>query len=980
MQKDDACALNPINCKDGLSFSVWEKIKYKDNVLVEKNSKKKYLVSSGAAYDKDVGTAVPGFSLYHEGPELVATVSTGEQVWTSRITGLIFNDTWTNIGITWKKANLSDLSLPPEKLGGLNVYVNREKVGHTLLPEFTKAGTQTFVPVKQKIDGHEPPVIMLGCGYDYETKKFYGFSGGEYDELAVWKRELGKNATYDEIQFFLGGTDLNIADVDANQFKVLLGGADLSDPNQASVAQDVLSAMMLPPPVKKSAIPTRPPNKTTTISTPAPGDTTTKAMSADELNTLALDQLGLQEVISTMLSSNNVPYVVSPQKVEKRFPLSIVAAKLLSGRDSDNVKKWQAVHQAFPMEEAAPKTLRELNEYMTAWVGATNTSDKDKTDTHWYDPEVETMRYNATGEDFVMNAFKMPERMYRRSPRIVLPVYTSSEWSVNKEAWGNPVDEFSIPTGMFKDKVGCNESDVTFTFSIFNKMDRIWPRRRNMAFIRNIDWAVDCRIFSIDVACNVNPLNVTKETVAAAQLCTPNPDYMKNNPLKYHCEHKLPVRARYVRRPLGTWFSDTEQLGVEVRHCVWWNEEFGSNGAWDPNGCKLIATSHLSTKCQCEKWGAMTVVLEQSMTTVAEDDCDMNNIIKYIGIIVTIILLSIFIGVAALGRGVWDMFHAIRVHVAVTWMLAICFHALTDMKAIRQSAENNLYVGLFMEYFYSASTILISLENHAHFKAFTAGIISGRAKIYYPFAYGLPLIPLGLLFLAYNDHLGLDPRCFVAWNWNAKLFYLLCNFAVTLYGVALAIIIIFNLTHPQTRRKNVVISLRTQAKGSIVLAFGPFVFWICAMATYLHNPESDANDPYCFFIILLGWIGVVYFVTLGPMSRKWRLGIGIEKRDQKYEAAADTCNTEDTSSEATTVLGTPEPSRPTTAASSRPATAASSCPGTVPRPATASTVGEGSRPTTGASRSSRPATAKPEKEADESGGGSGDDGGESGDE
>ena len=96
-------------------------------------------VSSNAA---PRSTAYPGFAVYHEGPNLVAVVSTGEEVWHLSVTGIIMNRTWVNIGITWNKPNLDDTTLPVEKLGGLEMYINQEKVGSTLLPEFTDDSKQ----------------------------------------------------------------------------------------------------------------------------------------------------------------------------------------------------------------------------------------------------------------------------------------------------------------------------------------------------------------------------------------------------------------------------------------------------------------------------------------------------------------------------------------------------------------------------------------------------------------------------------------------------------------------------------------------------------------------------------------------------------------------------------------------------------------------------------------------------------------------
>ena len=46
---------------------------------------------------------------------------------------------------------------------------------------------ETFIPVTNYTIGSEPPpVMMIGCHFDYGRSRFGGFSGGEYDELAVW--------------------------------------------------------------------------------------------------------------------------------------------------------------------------------------------------------------------------------------------------------------------------------------------------------------------------------------------------------------------------------------------------------------------------------------------------------------------------------------------------------------------------------------------------------------------------------------------------------------------------------------------------------------------------------------------------------------------------------------------------------------------------------------------------------------------------
>ena len=71
--------------------------------------------------------------------------------------------------------------------GGLELWVNLEKVGHSVLPEFTDSGSSVFSEqTDYTIMGQEPPVMTVGCAYDHDEEKFAHYSAGEYDEVASW--------------------------------------------------------------------------------------------------------------------------------------------------------------------------------------------------------------------------------------------------------------------------------------------------------------------------------------------------------------------------------------------------------------------------------------------------------------------------------------------------------------------------------------------------------------------------------------------------------------------------------------------------------------------------------------------------------------------------------------------------------------------------------------------------------------------------
>ena len=64
VNEGDTCVENPINCEEGLSFSIWEKITYDSNVLVDRENAvqdRKYIVSSGGDYDPIAGTGMEYF-------------------------------------------------------------------------------------------------------------------------------------------------------------------------------------------------------------------------------------------------------------------------------------------------------------------------------------------------------------------------------------------------------------------------------------------------------------------------------------------------------------------------------------------------------------------------------------------------------------------------------------------------------------------------------------------------------------------------------------------------------------------------------------------------------------------------------------------------------------------------------------------------------------------------------------------------------
>jgi hypothetical protein len=131
-------------------------------------------------------------------------------------------------------------------------------------------------------------------------------------------------------------------------------------------------------------------------------------------------------------------------------------------------------------------------------------------------------------------------------------------------------------------------------------------------------------------------------------------------------------------------------------------------------------------------------------------------------------------------------------------------------------------------------------------------------------------------------------------------------FLITSIGVLFSVIILFNMAKPQTKRKNVVADLTTQAKGTVLICFVKLILWILAYFTYIRNPDSDTPDLYCPFILVLGWIGVAFFVFYAFFSRRFQSVVHRNKKKKKYVILKSAKTRRGQSAKSAVVVDSPE--------------------------------------------------------------------------
>ena len=83
--------------------------------------------------------------------------------------------------------------------------------------------------------------------------------------------------------------------------------------------------------------------------------------------------------------------------------LAKVAAKFLSG-DEENAEKWKCYEKMTPQEEGAPKTLRQMEDYILSFVGCVNIS-VDDSDSPYFNKLRRTMNFKTYGDDFGKNRY-----------------------------------------------------------------------------------------------------------------------------------------------------------------------------------------------------------------------------------------------------------------------------------------------------------------------------------------------------------------------------------------------------------------------------------------------------------------------------------------------------------------------------------------------------------------------------------------------
>lgn len=749
------------------------------------------MFSTGGDYDAALKKTVPGFALYHKGLDIIAVVSTGDDVWELKVRGQLTNETWTNYGIVWSPPDLDETKiLPPTQRGGLEMYVNLQKVGHSVLPvSRPKDGNGAVVPwtalppvsLQAKdpagnpiAGGLESPVMMFGCHYeqmeggtDVSPGVFDHFHEATFDEMAIWTRKLVRNKTHDEILFFAGGYVEQLETMTPEKFAEILKKVDMSDPDQAAAAGSMTGTLLNN---YKEPAPSTGGGATTTAK-PAGQAAAISVVGVQNLPWKEAKKLKQQKLLATYEEILNVDGVMEgawPKHLDSRFGNVKIASKMLSC-EPENIERWKILQEDDDLAGSS-EYVEKLENYAMTFMASANISFYD--DTPFFSAETgEYVVYMPSNELF-MSVQKMGmKRFMMRGPKFDVGLYQNpqTDWKTAANTWDSPADSVVIPTEMYASNPKCMNNPVTFLYAVYPCYGQYAPLRRNPVSLRSDRFIIDSKVVTVKFMINNATFKPTYENYAA---CQDIPVDMKYMPVKIKLYH----RSKETARRKIMFHEDEIKTSIDQRRCVMWNPDIGISGAWDTDGCTTVMSELDSTTCECAKFGTYALAAEKIERPEGKNDFTWLLVSRYIGFSVSIVSLLIFVIVIVVSRHLWEMFHLMRLNTGICYLLAMLFHFLAELEAIREDRHINAACSSLILFFYLSGSYFQLLEAFAEFRAITAGIVGGKTMAYIPLGWGAGFIGLGLTWYLYGSDIGTDPNVFIGWENETKMPFLIMNY------------------------------------------------------------------------------------------------------------------------------------------------------------------------------------------------------------
>lgn len=788
--QDEKCWLNPLYCVHGISISLWAKISY-----IRTDDVPRFILSTGGFDD---GT--PGISMFYKGIYLYGVVCTGNETWVAFGAGLTRNYTWNNIGIVWSRSK------------GLSLYVNSKRVAYVVYPEKSVA--------KESI---VPPLLTIGCRRN-DTSTFIGYSYGEYDELAIWRKALDD----ENIDYFLGGTacdpDLHPLSCETNTELLLnkFNEVNLSDPIALGKSLKHLN--------KVSAILKQSSSSSDNLTLAEKSQREEK----DGKKSKTLKNLVklLKKILKSTADSSEKKFSQTKSIIQE---VESLLSNLFSLSEIDSWKDFQK------NDEESTKLVNDYHNWLMKKLTHANYANK-------------PIDEDFTSDNIVTSLKKMKfsELMEENGKYIYYPnYYNQSDVEI---MWNDTIDYIRIPTAIFKVK---NDSNISILSTIYDTFHKIAPLQNSITG-RDTDLVyLDSRVINYFV----NPYDKS---------------FLLNDPIVVYLEHE---QNRILSRLSDENTEIIPKSRIHKRFCVRWDpvlkfKRSPSRGGWNTEGCEEVFSRDESTKCLCKDLGmfAILTVLEKPNLYLLEDympESQWLRIIKWIGYEISGVLLIIYIFLIIIRKSLHDQFHLIRLNTSIAALAALISFFCIDFKW-QDKASCRVLSG-FAHFFYMALATWLVMEAHALFAAIIMGAVGGRIICYILIGWGIPAILLGTFIGMYSNY-GEDYRCLAGPTTDMRWSFVGPILGIAGLALLWSMITICNLNTPAITVGAAVEELGAATRGLFSVSFVFEVTWVFGKLAFVDINLHHTHSFDYLFQILNSFLGVFIVFLMGFGSRHFRYG------------------------------------------------------------------------------------------------------------
>ena len=671
---------------------------------MDQSNSRETLLSTGGDY------GVPGFQVYRDGPILGAILSTGEDTWEVRVMGnLPKNNSWTNIGVRWEPLKFTDVATYNEakaeagddisKLGGLQILLNLEMIGHSLLPMNDCPQNSWTTCIDGSSGMKEPEVkegfaegtMILGCHKTKDNAGLRQFSGGLFDEVAFWNKRIPD----EEKHMMLGGWKESFDQVSTDELVSMMDNVDFSDPAQAAVALQLLQSAVTAEETTQAEFRDIYPTEATTTQAAETGPSlvNTDGNSTEETTTAKTTTtpapvrrpeetpemkkqafLSFISVMNKLSNPDNVAGNLTQMEFESKIEVSRVIGEFLN-MNGKNHEKWEMVNEdpnipwAHEVRQTLEKFVLKAIQNRVLAPSELFTRAEVQSDNSFVQFEKianpEVLRRQVYDEE----TFVFP--MWRKRAKRAATDYNPYVLGDTMDKWHNIADSIEIPLMLFSGK--CAEQDIAFVGNIYENFPD--PGRKDPVNIISDKIKVDSRVMTVNVVSNKWDRNMEE----FSKPCQPDPKLLYRKKLLVNLETK--DKAKSKRHLL--FHENEEETTVVRRHCAMWNSEIGLHGAWDTVDIETKAIDENSATCATDKLGTYAIVAELVELPYDFEEPGWLMITRLVGYILSTVLLVIFVTIIFMSAYLWEQFHVLRLNLSMSLIIGNIAVLLGEMEFIQ---------------------------------------------------------------------------------------------------------------------------------------------------------------------------------------------------------------------------------------------------------------------------------------------------------